>query len=406
MKFDKVIHSKELLLADENILCELVFHCDEFALCELAQDKEILSYVFESIGYTVAHYLAELKPAWAKTAAAQDFDILNLRDYEYKPVAHFLASKQTGWLETEAVKKFDVLNIKDEQGYSVAHILSENGLWLDHDESLMHDVLKIADINGNTVAHNIATHQPHWHLTEPSKNFDILMLKNNNDVTVAHILARYNKEWMMFSDVAQKNEVLTVITTTGKPVAFELLSHPESIYHEPLLDKRVLTITYMGKLIAEHITEQEAYDIKVSTSEIALKLIEQGAAYKHSTNLPVSVGEEIFKKAQWIVEDCRDNVLKIRFAQALYSSLFHASITHEQKSLSDGINPWTDLLNLAEQQISQLLDENVISDELFNGDFFCEPGVVLVKKFLAKNNFNHLSLCIEDSDSVTPNPFY
>jgi hypothetical protein len=120
----------------------------------------------------------------------------------------------------------------------------------------------------------------------------------------------------------------------------------------------------------------------MDVSVMAMKLISQGAAYKHSKPIVLTVGESLLKQSKALIEDNLEPVISFKQLQATHSTFAHnvAKIisTQEQESLQE----WKGLLLQSENMIRQHLNQNPdLYDMEHTVDIFCEPGDDLLKKF-------------------------
>jgi hypothetical protein len=296
----------------------------------------------------VAIAFAESSSAFAAHPLAQDFEVLSSADSSGDSIAYFLAIYQSEWIHSEAVKSPEILKLTDKNEITVAHWLAMfQSDWVHSDAAKSFEILKLADNEGITVALNLAWHQPEWIHSEAAKSFEILKLADNDGITVAHVLVDRNKH---------------------------------SIHHQPLMQKEILTLNHKGKILAEFIAEKyksDGFDLPV----MAMKLIEQGAAYKHSKTIEHHIGESLLYECKLLLEDSHEPLIAFKQLQAAYSTFAHnvAKIisTQEQESLQE----WKGLLLQSESLIRQHLNENPeLYDIEHTADIFCEPGDDLLKK--------------------------
>jgi hypothetical protein len=420
MKFDAAIHTKAFLLSHPDIALELAERSNEFSVSPLTQDLDVLRL---SNGHvTVAYMLAWHQSQWMESEAAQNHDVLRISNNTGKTVAHTLATVQTHWLNSEASKDFDVLRLTDGYGTSVAHTLAEfQPQWLGSEAAQNYDVLRISNKIGITVAHTLASTQTHWLNSKASRDFDVLRLADGYGTSVAHTLAHLQPQWLR-SEEAQNFEILRLATKQGLTVAhslvfqtdwlnseavqnFEVLqltsnhgltvafwlakNQPNSIHLESLFHKKILCVEYEGQILAEFISQKYGKTQGLDTATMAMKLIEQGAAYKHSTPMAIKVGETLIKQSKLVLDDGYEPIIGLKQLQALYSTCAH-NVTkilssEEQKSLSK----WNDILGKAENLLRQHLNTH---PELFSiphtVDKFCEPGDELLKKIASERVFD------------------
>jgi propanediol dehydratase small subunit len=346
MQFDPVIHTKEFLLSNPAIALVLAEKSAEFATNKLASDFEILRLVDD--GFTAAYKLARYQPEWMSSEAAKSLEVLKLVNRGGDTVAHSLAAHQSEWVNSEDAKSFTILRLKGG--------------------------------GGNTVAHWLAMFQSGWIDSEAAQNFDLLMLANDDGKTVAHALALSESEWIS-SGAAKSLGILTLADVYGETVAHYLVdNNKQSIHHQPIMQKQILTLQNEGKMLAEFITEKykpDGMDVPV----MAMKLISQGAAYKHSKALDINVGESLLKECKLLINDSNEPLIAFKQLQAAHSTFSHnvAKIlrTQEQESLEE----WQGLLLKTESLIRKHLNENPnLYDIEHTVDIFCEPGDDLLKK--------------------------
>lgn len=314
--------SKNDLLSNDKLMWEIVHGLPDFAVSNLAQDIDILRFVFENVGCTVAHILA----------------------------------KDDRWLDTAAANTFDVLQLKDRYDQTVAHVL--------------------------------AMHHEKWRMSKWADDLNVLMLKNMNDISVAHIIARHNPQWIHFSKSASNIDVLTAKSKTGKPVAFELLCHERCLELEALFDKRVLTLEFLDMLIAEHILENDEFKKYISVPEMILKLIKQGAAYKPSFVLSYDHALEVLNDTVNLIDDEPNIQVKLKFAKALYSTIFYCIQSNKEhfKSVAIKEHDWNCLISRAEKSLERIL--TLFDNDDFDCDIFCEPSIPAMKQLSSKRILN------------------
>jgi hypothetical protein len=265
------------------------------------------------------------------------------------------------------------------------------------------DLLSLADKDGATVAHYLAQHQPEWLRSEASNSPEILRLANEYGNTVAHILAIYQPEWLR-SEASNSPEVLRLADKYGWTVAFKILIHQsESVYHQPLMKKQILTLEdCFNCLLAETFTQNYGDTHGLDTSTMAMKLIEQGAAYKHSKPMVLKVGETLLNHCKVLIEDNLDAQISLNQLMATYSTFHHnvAKIisTKEQRSLQQ----WQDILLKSETLLCQHLNAYPdLCDVEYTVDIFCEPADVLLKKIQSERILGQNLSEIQDSIHTT-----
>jgi hypothetical protein len=312
MIFDPAVHTKEFLLSNADFAVNLARESRVFSVSNLAQDLDVLKIQSVDFGFTVAHRLAEY---------------------------------QSSWLSTEAAKNHYVLRL-------------ENGV-------------------GWTVAHTLASHQPDWLKSDASKDFDVLRLTNVNGWAVAHALAVYQPSWPKNSAIMEDFNLLRLQDDEGFSVAHLLVSnHPENLHNEKFFHKKVLSLECKGQLLAEFISERYNHSNGLDITTMAMKLIAQGAAYKHSKPIGQEIGEQLITQIRSLLSETIDPLISFKQLQALYSTLAHAVVQN---------NDLKDAQATAEAMLRQHVDTH---SELFDiphtVDMFCEPGDDLLRKIMAE----------------------
>jgi hypothetical protein len=381
MQFDPVTHTKEFLIGNSEIALELARKSAEFAGSDLANDFEILKLANE-LGCSVAHELAEYQLCWVNSEAINNHDVLRIADWCGRTVGHVLAVYRGEWLQSEASRSIEILQLADVMGDTIAHYLARYQMeWLQSEASKSLDILKLTDIKGCTVAHELAEFQSDWVYSKEASQYDILSLFDNSGTTVAHTLASIQPEWLK-SEGSKCLTVLQLVNNVAHSVAFNLVIYQEqSIHHEPLMHKSILTLCCDGKTLAEEMASLYSESHLLDTTAIAMKLIEQGAAYKHSKTIEHHIGESLLNECKLLLEDSHEPLIAFKQLQAAYSTFAHnvAKIisTQEQESLQE----WKGLLLQSENLIRQHLDNNpYLYDIEHTIDIFCEPGDDLLKK--------------------------
>jgi hypothetical protein len=330
MEFEQSKHTKEFLMANVDVAFELAEKSEDFAVSSLADHIDILS-LKNNGGWTVA------------------------------TVANTLATFQPQWLSSDAVKNTDILKLSDKFGCTVAHDLAIfQPQWLNSAESKNLDILRLTDRYGWTVAHHLARNQPQWLNSAESRKLDILTMKDEDGMSVAGILV--------------KDQI-------------------ESINHVPLFHKTVLSLDENGKLLAEHISDEYGNSHGMDVSVMSMKMINQGAAYKHSTSLPLKVGENILKQAKAIADDSVELLVTLKQLLAIYSTIHHQVEKMKPLSATKSLKKWISILAHAEGLVENHLNAHpVLFDIDHTIDIFCEPGDALLKhlaseRVLRKNSF-------------------
>jgi hypothetical protein len=269
--------------------------------------------------------LAKHSPEFAKHSLAEDFQLLNcdVSRYEtprYEKVAHLLARHQVGWLKSNAVRNIDVLMLKDKYGKLVAHTLAES--------------------------------QSDWMNSDDAKNVEILKLSTEDGYSVAHSIIHTNKD----------------------PLSFESVSK-----------KEVLTLERNGKLLAEYWSQKHGRSYRcMGFTIIAMKLISQGAAYKHSGILSTFQGGYLLSHAKTMFFDSLDPLVKLKHLQAFYSTFYHQVVKIESTAEQSDLGEWQSMLTRVGDMLEIHLNEHPeLCDMQHTIDFFCEPGDVFVKHYVS-----------------------
>jgi hypothetical protein len=263
-------------------------------------------------------------------------------------VAYELAEKSSEFATNELASDFLILSLDLGGGWTIAHRLAAyQKAWRKSAAANSNEVMRLANDYGSTVAHQLARWQSEWLHSEASKSYDIMSLSDNDGWTVAHFLVLRDKQ---------------------------------CIYHQNIMQKQILTLQNEGKMLAEFIAEKYKSD-GMDVPVMAMKLIEQGAAYKHSVPMNVEIGESLLRECKLIIDDSREPLVTFKQLQAAHSTFAHnvAKIisTQEQESL----HKWQGLLLQSENMIRQHLNKNPeIYDMEHTVDIFCEPGDDLLKK--------------------------
>jgi hypothetical protein len=352
MQFDPAIHTKDFLMGNPSVAFELAQKSSDFARSSHANDLCILQ-IKRKDGLSIAHLLAKEQPDWLNSRAVNNKDILNLKTNSGDSVAHSLALYQSAWIYSEAVKELDVLKITNKCGESVAQYLASNQApWMYSDEAKNKDILKCADQWGWTVAHYFASENPEWVLSESAADIEILKLKNN----------------------------------AGYSVASELLNLESCLKHALIFSKDILTLVENNhNLVAESIVEKYAHSHDLTIPIMALKLISQGAAYKHSKIMTIADGQTILNEAKQLIDDCLEPEVALKHAQALYSTCFHNVERIKLIPSPRGLEKWQNLLQKAEEIIQRILQQDTyLATMQTHIDIFCEPSADLVSRLKSK----------------------
>lgn len=373
MQFLPEIHTKEFLLEDEFALAELARNSADFAQSDLANDEEILKEQVDPLyGYTVAHLLAINVKEWALQKGAANFKILSLVDINGLTVAHHLAMDQPEWVVTESVKQKNILKIRSSLGY--------------------------------TVAHTLATNQKEWTMLDIAKDYEVLTLRSDNNTTVAALIAKTNPKWMQ-SEASHDIDLLTLSCDSNISVAHGLLQHPECIHHEPMFQKRVLTLfrsptpeVKIGKtikLIAEEFVEKYGKDSGINYSDMALKLISMGAAYVHSKTLTSKELKSITSQSLALISDCSEPEVAYRLALAFYSTLKNLYETAEHLNIKSKLSEYQKEIAIAERVLIDLINKHPYLLEKAHDGIFCTPGEIFITHLIAERTFKTVSAPIE-----------
>lgn len=354
MEYIPEIHTKDYLLDEDFTLPDLARTSPEFALSPLANDYEILSYVVDDdFGFTIAHILARSRPEWSLTPAAQQIEILSLIDFAGVPVAHRLAQYQASWCMTDAAHDDKILHLKGPDGYTVAHQLSNQKLWILSDTASRKEILKIRSDNNTCVAALIAKKHPEWMKTSSAHDLEILALSCNKGISVAHALTE----------------------------------HKECLEHEPLFNKKILSIfRYEGTdiprkvFVPELIVRNHSEELGLTHSEMALKLISMGVAYQNSKPTSTEDLKKINENCLSLIDECPDLEICFKYAIAYYSTLVHISETFNSYNLISYQN-LKDLINSsilgAEEILFDLANKNDFDRKEIDFDDSCTPAASL-----------------------------
>jgi hypothetical protein len=330
----------------------------------------------------VALSLAKDSEEFSQSSIVNDFSVLRLADASGNTVAHKLAENHSAWLQSDAVKSSKVLFLANNNGWTVAHWLAQfQPEWLLSDAAKSPEILRLASNIGYTVAHWLAQYQPEWLQSDAAKSPDILMLTSNIGYTVAHLLAQYQPEWLQ-SEAATSPEILRLADKQNWSVAYVILIHQsESINHQPLMQKQILTLDYLDCLLAETFTQKFGRKHGLDTSTMAMKLIEQGAAYKHSKPIALKVGYSLLRQCKILIEDNLDEKISRKQLMALHSTIHHNVSKIISTNQHESLQPWKELLVQSENLILQHLNDNPeLYDIEHTVDIFCEPADDLLKK--------------------------
>lgn len=420
------LHSKEFLLTHLDELIFLAKNSIEFAQSSLCQDKEILAVKDpRRSNETIAHKLAKYQSNWCLTPIAESIDVLKICDDHGNSVAHMLASYQQEWIKTEASKNHEILELRTLIDHTVAHNLAEfnegwfgslasndinilslrnyvgltvahslayrNERWAKSEYSQNENLLKLADTDGNTVAHLLAKSQSDWLFTDAANRFEILSLRNKRGTTVAHNIA----DTTLYNKAMVSIDVLELKDDDDETVAAKLVKNKSAIIHDLSLSKRLLTIDDDGQLLAESIFRSYGKESGFTVTSIAMKLISQGAAYKHSRPVYVKVPNELIAHTVEILNTTTNPMVSIKIAKALYSTIAHFSAVTaklgDQKNSNLQLSLMETALSQAEEILVGLLDEHaeiIDIDSSSEIEPFCEPADIIAKRAIAKRKLS------------------
>jgi hypothetical protein len=226
-----------------------------------------------------------------------------------------------------------------------------------------------------------------------------------NHIDIALNIARKDPEFIT-SHLANDFDVLKLANEFGWSVAHTLFSHqPEWGHSEAANDKRVLTIEKRGQILAEHISKSTGALKLYTTVQMAVKLISQGAAYKHSKTLDASVGRSIFEKCEALIKESIEPPIALKQAIALYSTCFHCA-EHVKSTEYKLLNKsWNELLENSKSCILEILTNYpALWDIDHNVDIFCEPADALLKHLKAEITLTDLVI-VEISSSESDDEF-
>jgi hypothetical protein len=397
----------------------------QWMFSEAVKDQNILK-LKNNDGQSVAHTLAMYQPQWLSAEASKDIAILQLQNKTCCSVAHILAKHQHQWIHSNASKDKAILELKGENGASVAQYLATyQPRWLYCDTAKEKGILQIEGEYGSTTAHYLAIHQPEWVHSDAAKNLCLqwkndfgitvahllarhqaiwvdsdaakdkhtLNLSSDNGLSVAHMLAEYQPEWV-FSAAASDKAILLLKDDVGISVASKLISHPACLSNELLFHKDILALKRTdgildeyrrgNSILAEEIAEKYEASHGLDVPTMAMKLISQGGAYKHSKPLPYSVGRTVQQQTMVLIDDSCEPEIALRYAQALYSTLFHAVNTNNKMSADTEHNKkWNSLLSQSMKYIRDILQANPsLCEKPHQIDIFCEPANELMNDLI------------------------
>jgi hypothetical protein len=267
----------------------------------------------------------------------------------------------------------------------VAYELAEKSSEFATNELASDFLILSLDLGGGwTIAHRLAAYQKAWRKSEAANSNEVMRLANDSGSTVAHQLARWQSEWLQ-SEASKSYDIMSLSDKDGWTVARFLVERDKQcIYHQNIMQKQILTLECEGKILAENITEKYKSD-GMDVSVMAMKLIAQGAAYKHSKALGIDVGVSLLKECKLLINDSNEPLIAFKQLQAAYSTFAHNVV----KILRTQEQEWKGLLLKSENLIRQHLNENPELYDMENTvDIFCEPSDELLKKLQAERILN------------------
>jgi hypothetical protein len=360
MIFDPKLHTKEYLLRNPAFLDSLIKNDPEFMKQPVANDFGILKkIVTEGFLQTAAHRFALYQKAWITSESAKNPNVLSLKDKYGKTVAHTLASSNKDWCSTDEAKSLEILLLENDENITVAHTLAEmNSEWVDSDAA--------------------------------KDEFVLLYGSEKNLFTVAHSLAASQKKWMT-SVAAHKFEILSLQDRSGETVAHNLLNHVECLHHKPLFDKRILSLVYEGKFLAEDMISKFKDEEEIPL--VAMKLLEQGVAYKQREFISKESSQLIFDQANELINECSVPEVRFKYAIAIYSSIAHYAINPSEAFKETDGTHWQNLLNSSIDLIKGEINKHphfLTIDHQF--ELFCEPAKELLTHLSNELEFKQINL--------------
>jgi hypothetical protein len=292
-------------------------------------------------------------------------------------VALNLAKNSSEFAKSDLANDFTILNLRDDDGW------------------------------GWSVAHALAEHQPEWINTEAANNLDVLQLKTCSDLSVAHWLATHQPKWVN-SEAAKTTSILMLRDFIGESVAHELAKNQsEWIHSEHVMDKNILLlINNHGQSVAEYICEKHSESHGITTEVMIMRLISQGAAYKHLKPLDITVGESVLMQAKQLIEDCLEPTIALKFAVAFYSTCFYSVEKIKSTPNSTHLAEWQNILLSAENAMIDIAQSNsYVFDAEIQADILCEPGVEALNRFKAQkflNGINAAVISLNESGNELP----
>jgi hypothetical protein len=357
MKFNPKTHTKEFFLRHPDYLEEIIKTDPDFLDEPLASDFELLKKkVNKNFDETAAHVFALHQNNWVHSDSAKNYDVLKLQNKYKRSVAHVLASKHPEWVSSDAARDYEILLLKTDNNW--------------------------------TVALNLAEMCPAWVHSEAAQDYSILThTSRGQKYTVAHALAHSQKEWMK-SKASHDFKILTLKDNAGESVALNLIEHTECLQHEPLFDKRILSLKANGKTLAEDLIQKHCSQELMP--QVAMKLISKGIAYKQQNFISTGVGQAIYDQTLELIDACTDDNVSFKYLAALYSTFSHYASNFQNNDDKENIDYFESLLNRASGLIKDQIDAQphlLNSEKKF--DLFCEPAQHLLVQLMNERIFRH-----------------
>jgi hypothetical protein len=331
----------------------------------------------------VLENLASKSEKFAKSELAQDRELLLsvIFESERDTVAHVLAESQPAWVHTDAAKDYSILMAQGEDGY--------------------------------TVAHSLAFSQPDWLNSNAAKDPNILKCKCHNGWSVALVLATHQKGFI-HTEAANNYEILSLTNKVGFSVAHRLVNNPDFMSKNVFFHKRILTIEYDNHLLAQYISDRYSESHGMNITKMAMLLIAQGAAYKHSKPMSADIGATLIEHSQQILEENSEPLISLKVLIALHSTIAHniekIRLSPYPKSFEEMRCQWENYQSETERMLRHHLStyQNEIH-QLHHVDYFCEPGDALVKKITSELIMNRTldehkasNTCTDEEETFLP----
>ena len=230
-----------------------------------------------------------------------------------------------------------------------------------------------------------------------TKEIEILQIRNKDGLSIAHILASLNRLDLSM-ELTNSIEILKMQDKTGWSVAHSIV---ESCFDfdkvDKIFNKEILSCEYDGWLLAEYICDVYDESLNLDLPTMAIKMIQQGAAYKHSKVIEIEDGNILVAKFEEIMDETNP-LVKFKQIQAFYSTCVHNKINLNSSSGLKALDYWTDITSYAEGMLTQHADQYPKFLETENTiDFGCEPANDLFAKIKNKKILNDLTV---DTNSV------